>query len=198
MTKQSQKWFGRFAIFFLAIMVPVNALASIVTEDANQGIKYSGAWVPTHRNGPSDVLVFEKNPEMVPDFHAYIYDFGNRENRLELFTEDSFSNIVFGDGSTSTWSAYTKINGEQQELSLGENPEFGIFFVDNAGTVFDEYFITGDSGGYTLTNVDMESNIELVIHDAERVNTPIPGAALLLGTGLFSLAAVRTRYRRTT
>lgn len=188
MTKQSQQWLGKITIFLLAIMIPINAPASVVTEDISSN-SYGGAWVPTDES----VFAFEYDSE---NGQAYIYDFGAPENNLEISSGSSFSNIYFSEitnDGTSTWYADTIEGG--QTLLLGENPEFGISFANESGTWF-EYFLFGNSGAYTL--IDPNTATALLIHDAETVHAPIPGAVLLLGTGLFSLAAVRTRYRGTT
>lgn len=180
-----QRW-GEIAIaFLLVLMIPINAPACMDTGGIDAE-KYNGAWEPT------DETVFAMDFGS-KDGQAYIYDFGAPDAKLELFGEAPYANVFFTEtmeNGTSTWYADTVAGG--QTLLLGENAQFGIAFSNDSGTWFD-YDLTGTSGAYAL----MGSNSEtvLLIHDAETVHTPIPGAALLLGSGLFGLAAVRRRSR---
>lgn len=187
MKKHPRQWLGEITIAFLLVfMLPAGAPACIDTGGIDIE-KYSGAWEPTDET----VFAMEFGPDKG---QAHIYDFGTPEASLALFTDASYANIFFTEiteNGVSTWYADTVAGG--RTLLLGEDAGFGISFSNDDDTLFD-YYVTGTSGAYALMVPDMDT--ALLIHDAETVKTPIPGAALLLGSGLFGLATVRRRSRQ--
>lgn len=186
MTKHPRQWVGEIAIaFLLVLMIPISTPACTDTGGIDLET-YNGAWEPT------DDTVFAMEMEF-NNGQTYIYDFGAPETKLALFDDLSYTNVFFTEiieDGVSTWYADTVAGG--QTLMLGENAHFGISFSKDDETWLD-YYLAGESGAYALMASDMDA--ALLIHDAEMVQTPLPGAALLLGSGLFGLAAVRRRSR---
>lgn len=187
MKKHPRHWLGKIVMaFLLVLMIPIIASACISTGGIDLE-NYGGAWEPT------DETVFTMDLGSI-DGQTYIYDFGAPEARLALFSDSPYANIFFTEvieNGVSSWYADTYAGG--QALLLGENAKFGISFTNDDET-FLEYYVSGTSGAYALMASGMDA--PLLIHDAEKVHTPIPGAALLLGSGLFGLAAVRRKSRQ--
>ena len=186
MKQYTRMKFGGIAVaFFIAIMIPVNAPACVsMTDIAPES--FNGAWEPTDET----VFAFEF---IGGNGNTYIYDFGSPERNLEILSGSPHSTIYFtelSDGESSTWYADAVSGG--QSLLLGDDPNFGISFSKDGRTSLD-YYLSGTSGAYALK--DQNSATAIFVHDAEPIHTPIPSAALLLGTGLFGLAANRIRAR---
>lgn len=184
MKKKPLHWVGEIVMAFLLILlIPISSPACTTTGGIDIET-YSGAWEPT------DDSVFAMSFEF-NDGQTYIYDFGAPESKLAVFDGTPYSNIYFTEiieEGVSTWYADTAAGG--QTLLLGETAHFGILFSNDEEAWMD-YYVAGESGAYAVMASNMDA--ALLVHDAEMVNTPIPGAALLLGSGIFGLVAIRRR-----
>ncbi len=172
---------------------PISAVACLDTADSNP-YSYSDAWQSTH----DDAFLVQLSG-ISSSGSLYIYDFGSPENDLQLFSDEVyantniyFSSIYFSsvdneDGSTS-WYADTVPGG--QSLSFVSSPLFGFYF-SNGSDSWQEYDLFGASGTYWLSEIN--TGMEVLVHDMEPAKTPIPAAVLLLGSGLVGIIALRRR-----
>jgi len=173
------------AIFaVLLIGVPISVAAS----------SYSGAWLP------NDVDVF--TIELTSTGGAgslYMYDFDEGTvDDLLLLPDGAFSSATISFSTNGTdWFADTTSGG--QALNLGNNPDFGFYFLGGM-TTFTTYDLTVITPGevYQLSadlfNNDGISDMIVAVSDAAPV--PIPGTVLLLGSGLVGLVGRRIRRRQ--
>jgi hypothetical protein len=114
-----------------------------------------------------------------------VFDFGFLDKSLEVLSESSFGDTFFtkpNDGKSIKSYADTVADG--LSLLLGEDPGIGAFFTEE-GHRYLEHLLSGIKDAYCL-------------HDKEPTHAPLPGAALLFGTGLIGLVATRLKTRKNT
>lgn len=88
-----------------------------------------------------------------------------------------------------------KRNGSSDYVDLGTSLNFGFVFVQN-GNIYDMYTVGTNTGnGWTVTK-DTQSFIVSGNGVASASPVPIPGAAVLLGSGVIGLVGIGSRKKR--
>lgn len=176
------------AIAFITV-APINAQAGVVTKPLYDN-PYSGAWEAMG----DDAFLVELTEREQHYASLFIYDFDTPGNTLEVLGDGVYSDasIYFSyvdtGGGNYSWFADTVLGG--QGLELGVTPFFGFLF-SNGQNEWTEYNLSAENGGYLLCNHN--NGMTVLVHDMEPTAIPVPAAALLFGTGLMGVFALRRR-----
>jgi hypothetical protein len=169
-----------------AVAAPMLAGACVVVEPEPYDNPYAGAWEAT------DDSVFLVSIS-AGSGSVYLYDFDDPERMLEVISNGLFSSITFYQDE-GNWFARDLTVPEASSLALGSDPLFGLYFSDPDGLAwYPDYDLAEMAGAYLL--YERNTGTGLLVHDAEPFTSdiPLPGAVLLLGSGLIGIVGMRRK-----
>jgi hypothetical protein len=183
------------------------AWATVATFETN----FSGAWV----NNSADVFTLElsSNFSTGQEFGLYNFEEGISFGTLPLLDDTSNFNVggtvysipsIFSVSDTSgKWVASLGEGKGSLDLNTGPSAEWGFYFksAGNEYTVYDYIYVEDSNNDYYIlyspSVVDSSGNeIAVGVHDAQPIATPVPTAAVLLGSGLVGLVGFRRKILR--
>lgn len=163
-------------------------LIMIGTSSVCSAIMFDGSWEANDNDFFAIELSFDNNPSNA--FYLYDFDEGVSDSLL-LFTDGVYnSTSVYFVLDSGAW--YAGLSAGAKTLDLGSTRDFGFYFWDGT-QAYTSYSLTTLDPGEAYRLADANTGMSVSVSDIAPV--PLPGAALLMASGLVAFAAYRRKMR---